>query len=62
MFSQWAGVLIWFSCVAVFLSWAYYQPVSPELVARIEFLEWTDSDHLRHSKFVCGKTKMRGRL
>jgi ATP-dependent DNA ligase len=24
----------------------------PELVAQIEFLEWTDSDHLRHSKFV----------
>jgi len=24
----------------------------PELVARIEFLEWTESDHLRHSKFV----------
>ena len=26
--------------------------VRPELVAQIEFLEWTDSDHLRHSKFV----------
>ena len=26
--------------------------VSPELVAQIEFLEWTESDHLRHSKFV----------
>jgi len=24
----------------------------PELVAEIEFLEWTESDHLRHSKFV----------
>jgi bifunctional non-homologous end joining protein LigD len=24
----------------------------PELVAQIEFLEWTESDHLRHSKFV----------
>jgi ATP-dependent DNA ligase len=24
----------------------------PELVAQIEFLEWTQSDHLRHSKFV----------
>jgi bifunctional non-homologous end joining protein LigD len=24
----------------------------PELVARVEFLEWTESDHLRHSKFV----------
>ena len=26
--------------------------VRPALVARIEFLEWTDADHLRHSKFV----------
>ncbi len=25
---------------------------SDELVAQIEFLEWTESDHLRHSKFV----------
>jgi len=24
----------------------------PELVAQIEFLEWTASDHLRHSKFI----------
>jgi ATP-dependent DNA ligase len=24
----------------------------PQLVAQIEFLEWTESDHLRHSKFV----------
>ena len=24
----------------------------PELVAQIEFLEWTESDHLKHSKFV----------
>jgi|SRR5579875_1565968 len=24
----------------------------PELVAEIEFTEWTESDHLRHSKFV----------
>ena len=23
----------------------------PERVDQIEFLEWTDSDHLRHSKF-----------
>jgi bifunctional non-homologous end joining protein LigD len=23
----------------------------PELVAQIEFLEWTESDHLRHSNF-----------
>ena len=26
--------------------------VRPETVARIEFLEWTASDHLRHSKFA----------
>jgi DNA ligase D-like protein (predicted ligase) len=26
--------------------------VRPELMAQIEFLEWTDSDHLRHSKFA----------
>jgi bifunctional non-homologous end joining protein LigD len=26
--------------------------VRPKLVARIEFLEWTDSGHLRHSKFA----------
>src|SRR5262249_9681359 len=26
--------------------------VRPELVAQIEFLEWTDTDHLRHSKFA----------
>lgn len=26
--------------------------VKPELVAQIEFLEWTASDHLRHSKFA----------
>jgi DNA ligase D-like protein (predicted ligase) len=26
--------------------------VRPELIARIEFLEWTDADHLRHSKFA----------
>jgi DNA ligase D-like protein (predicted ligase) len=26
--------------------------VRPELVAQIEFLEWTDVDHLRHSKFA----------
>jgi bifunctional non-homologous end joining protein LigD len=26
--------------------------VRPELLARIEFLEWTDSDHLRHAKFA----------
>jgi len=26
--------------------------VRPELVAQIEFLEWTEPDHLRDSKFV----------
>ena len=26
--------------------------VRPELVAQIEFLEWTKSNHLRHSKFA----------
>lgn len=26
--------------------------LEPELVAQIEFAEWTDGDHLRHSKFV----------
>jgi DNA ligase D-like protein (predicted ligase) len=26
--------------------------VRPELVARIQFLEWTGADHLRHTKFV----------
>lgn len=26
--------------------------VPPELVAQMEFLEWTEADHLRHSKFV----------
>ncbi len=26
--------------------------VRPEIVARIEYLEWTDSDHLRHSKYI----------
>jgi ATP-dependent DNA ligase len=26
--------------------------VRPELVAKIEFLEWTDTDRLRHSKFA----------
>jgi len=26
--------------------------VKPKLVAQIKFLEWTDADHLRHSKFV----------
>jgi ATP-dependent DNA ligase len=24
----------------------------PEVVAQIQFLEWTSSDHLRHTKFV----------
>jgi bifunctional non-homologous end joining protein LigD len=31
-------------------AWARW--VRPQLVARIEFLEWTASDHLRHSKFA----------
>ena len=26
--------------------------VKPEIVAQIEFLEWTDADRLRHSKFA----------
>jgi ATP-dependent DNA ligase len=26
--------------------------VRPELAARIEFLEWTDADHLRYVRFV----------
>ena len=26
--------------------------LKPEIVAQIEFLEWTDGDRLRHSKFV----------
>jgi ATP-dependent DNA ligase len=26
--------------------------VRPELVARIEYLEWTEGDHLRHAKFA----------
>jgi ATP-dependent DNA ligase len=26
--------------------------VKPALVARIEFLEWTEADRLRHSKFM----------
>jgi ATP-dependent DNA ligase len=26
--------------------------VRPQLVAQTEFLEWTESDHLRHSKFI----------
>jgi len=26
--------------------------VRPQLVAQIEFLEWTESDHLRHAKFA----------
>jgi bifunctional non-homologous end joining protein LigD len=26
--------------------------VRPELVAKIEFLEWTESEHLRHAKFA----------
>jgi bifunctional non-homologous end joining protein LigD len=26
--------------------------VEPRLVARVEFLEWTADDHLRHARFV----------
>ena len=26
--------------------------VKPKLVAEIEFLEWTDADHLRHAAFI----------
>jgi DNA ligase D-like protein (predicted ligase) len=26
--------------------------VRPEIVVRIEYLEWTDGDHLRHSKYI----------
>jgi bifunctional non-homologous end joining protein LigD len=26
--------------------------VKPRLLARIEFLEWTEGDHLRHAKFA----------
>jgi len=26
--------------------------VRPQVVAQIEFLEWTESDHLRHAKFA----------
>jgi len=26
--------------------------VEPEALAQIEFLEWTEADRLRHSKFV----------
>ena len=26
--------------------------VRPEVVAEIQFLEWTGADHLRHTKFV----------
>jgi bifunctional non-homologous end joining protein LigD len=26
--------------------------VRPEMVADIQFLEWTGADHLRHTKFV----------
>jgi len=26
--------------------------LKPELVARIEFVEWTDGNHLRHTKFI----------
>src|SRR6267143_3224187 len=38
--------------------------LKPEIVAQIEFLEWTDADRLRHSKFVGlsrGQESTRGR-
>ena len=35
--------------------------VRPELAVRIEFLEWTDSDHLRHAKFAVLRTRTRRR-
>jgi ATP-dependent DNA ligase len=36
--------------------------LKPEVVAQIEFLEWTDANHLRHSKFVglCDDKDARG--
>ena len=33
------------------LSWSVFCPTT-ELVAQIEFTEWTPDGHLRHSKFV----------
>jgi ATP-dependent DNA ligase len=29
-----------------------YQWLKPELVAQVEFTDWTDANHLRHSRFV----------
>ena len=29
-----------------------YQWLKPELVAQVEFTDWTDADHLRHARFV----------
>jgi bifunctional non-homologous end joining protein LigD len=26
--------------------------IRPEAVAQVEFLQWTEGDHLRHTKFV----------
>ena len=26
--------------------------IRPEAIAQVEFLEWTDANHLRHTKFV----------
>ncbi len=26
--------------------------VRPEIVAQVEYLEWTENDHLRHSKYT----------
>jgi hypothetical protein len=33
--------------------------VRPEVVARIEFLEWTGADHLRHTKIRCTQRRQR---
>ena len=29
-----------------------YRWLKPELVAQIEFTEWTEANHLRHSRFI----------
>jgi bifunctional non-homologous end joining protein LigD len=36
--------------------------VRPEVVTQIEFLEWTDADHLRHSKFAGLRDDKQARL
>jgi len=30
----------------------HYRWVKPEVVAQVEFTDWTAADHLRHSRFV----------